>query len=127
MHPQIDGPCLFTSSFREFYLLALPFSRGGQRWTYHDVDTTVMGNPKASLDIWFSSLRKFDVSGFYPFNTPFLPEWSMSTDHDVDLTVRKDLEYPQIYGSSYFVTVSGSGFNSGTDPMIMVKKPSDVG
>jgi hypothetical protein len=50
------------------------------------------------------------------------------TDHDVDPTVREDPEYPRIYDSHYFVT--GKWVRvliGGTDPMVMVKRPPDVG
>jgi hypothetical protein len=98
--------------------LTLPFSQSGQRRTDHDVDPMVREDPKASSDLWFSSLHKFNVQGFHPFNTPFLPEWSTP----VDPMVREDPEYPQIYGSRYFMTGSGSGFNGGTDPTVTVKE-----
>jgi hypothetical protein len=52
-------------------------SQSGQCQTDHDLDLTVMGDPEASLDLRFSSLREFNVRGFWCYDTSVLPKWSM--------------------------------------------------
>jgi hypothetical protein len=46
--------------------------------TDHGLDPMVRRDPEASSDRRSSLLHDFGVRGFHPFNTPFLPEWSMS-------------------------------------------------
>jgi hypothetical protein len=51
-----------SSTFRGSTLLTLPFSQSGQHRIDCGVDPTFMGDPEASLDLWFASLRNQEVN-----------------------------------------------------------------
>jgi hypothetical protein len=100
---------------RGFTRLTLPFSQSGQHQTDHDLDPMVRKDPEASSDLRSCHFASSTFGG----STCLTLLFSQSR------TIQWSGKISSILGSMARVTsrpVSGSGFNGGTDPMVMVKE-----